>query len=47
MPVVSGSSGALEVHGGFDVQWLGDNMKLLNNDDGVKPIGIIGFTYTY
>lgn len=47
VPVVSGSSGALEVHGGFDIQWLGDNMKLLNNDDGVKPIGIIGFTYTY
>lgn len=47
VPVVSGRSGSLEVHGGFDVLWLGDNMKSLNSGDGVKPIGLIGFTYTY
>jgi hypothetical protein len=47
VPAISGKSGTLEVHGGIDVQWLGDNMKLLNEGDGVKPIGIIGFTYTY
>ena len=47
VPAVSGRSGTLEIHGGIDVQWLGDNMKLLNGGDGVKPIGLIGFTYTY
>jgi hypothetical protein len=47
VPAVSGKGGALEIHGGLDVQWLGDNMKALNGGDGVKPIGLIGFTYTY
>jgi Bacterial protein of unknown function (Gcw_chp) len=47
VPAVSGKSGTLEIHGGFDILWLGDNMKLLNSSDGVKPIGLIGFTYTY
>ena len=47
VPAISGKSGTLEIHGGFDVLWLGDNMKLLNGSDGVKPIGLIGFTYTY
>jgi hypothetical protein len=27
--------------------WLGDNMKILNDDDGFKPVAIIGFTFTY
>jgi hypothetical protein len=47
VPAISGKAGALEIHGGIDIQWLGDNMKLLNEGDGVKPIGLIGFTYTY
>ena len=47
VPAISGRSGSLEVHGGVDFQWLGDNLKFLNEDDGVKPIGLIGFTYTY
>lgn len=47
VPAISGKSGSLEIHGGIDVQWLGDNLKLLNEDDRVKPIGLIGFTYTY
>ena len=47
VPAISGKSGALEIHGGFDILWLGDNMKTLNGDDGVKPIALVGFTYTY
>jgi len=47
VPVASGKGGALEAHGGIDMQWLGDNLKLLNDNDGFKPVGIIGFTFTY
>ena len=47
VPAVSGKSGSLEIHGGIDILWLGDNMKLLNNGDGVKTVGLFGFTYTY
>jgi hypothetical protein len=47
VPVVSGKGGSLEAHGGVDMQWLGDNLKALNGDDGFKPIAIIGFTFTY
>jgi hypothetical protein len=47
VPVVSGRGGALEAHGGVDMMWLGDNMKILNDDDGFKPVAIIGFTFTY
>lgn len=47
VPVVSGKGGALEVHGGVDLMWLGDNLKLLNRDDGFKPVSLIGFTFTY
>jgi hypothetical protein len=47
VPVVSGKSGALEVHGGIDFVWLGDNMKLLNNGDTLKPVALIGLTFTY
>jgi hypothetical protein len=27
--------------------WLGSNLKLLNGDDGFKPVSLIGFTFTY
>jgi hypothetical protein len=47
VPAVSGKSGSLEVHGGFDILWLGDNLKFLNESDGVKPIATIGVTYSY
>lgn len=47
VPVVSGRGGSLEAHGGVDMLWLGDNLKLLNGDDGFKPIALIGFTFTY
>ena len=36
-----------EVHGGVDVLWLGDNPKLLNQGDGVKAIGVVGFSVSY
>ena len=42
----SGKAGSLEVHGGVDVLWLGDNLKALNGDDGVKPIVLVGLTYS-
>ena len=47
VPAISGSGGALEFHGGFDILWLGRNLKALNSGDGVKPVAVIGFTYTY
>jgi hypothetical protein len=47
VPVISGKGGSLEVHGGVDYMWLGDNLKLLNGDDGFKPVSLIGFTFTY
>jgi hypothetical protein len=47
VPVASGKSGALEIHGGVDFLWLGDNMKLLNSGDGFKPVSLIGLTFTY
>ena len=47
VPVVSGKSGTLEVHGGIDFLWLGDNLKLMNDNDRFKPISLVGFTYTY
>ena len=47
VPVISGKSGTFEIHGGVDLIWLGDNMKLLNGGDGFKPVSLIGFTYTY
>jgi hypothetical protein len=36
-----------EIHGGFDVLTLGDNMKALNHDDRGKFVPTIGFTMTY
>jgi hypothetical protein len=47
VPVVSGKGGSLEVHGGVDLMWLGDNLKLLNSGDGFKPVSLIGFTFIY
>jgi len=47
VPVVSGKGGTLELHGGFDIMWLGDNMKILNDNDGVKPLGLFGLSFTY
>ncbi len=44
---ISGTSGALEVHGGVDVLRLGDNLTLLNDGDRVRPVVSAGFTYTY
>jgi hypothetical protein len=46
-PVVSGKSGTLEVHGGFDLLWLGDHLKTINIGDGFKPVTLVGFTYSY
>lgn len=42
-----GSAAAWEVHGGVDFLWLGDNMRLLNNGDRIKPVGIMGISVTY
>ena len=36
-----------EVHGGVDVLWLGDNAKVLNGGDGVKPVAVVGFSVIY
>ena len=47
VPVASTKSGALEIHGGIDFMWLGDNLKLLNNSDNFKPVSTIGLTFTY
>jgi hypothetical protein len=47
VPVMSGKGGALEVHGGIDFLWLGDNTKLLNSGDNFKPVSLVGFTFTY
>jgi hypothetical protein len=41
------SKSAWEVHGGVDFLWLGDNMRLLNRSDRVKPVGILGLSVTY
>ena len=47
VPVASGKSGALEIHGGIDFLWLGDNLKLINSGDNFKPVSLIGLTFTY
>jgi hypothetical protein len=46
-PAITGKNGTLELHGGLDFLWLGDNLKLLNNNDGFRPVVAAGFTYTY
>jgi len=47
VPLAAGKGGALEAHGGLDLMWLGDNMKLLNSGDSFKPVFLIGMTFTY
>jgi len=47
VPVASGKGGALEIHGGVDFMWLGDNLKALNSGDNFKPVSLIGLTFTY
>jgi hypothetical protein len=46
VPVTAGKI-TFEVHGGLDVCWLGTNLKFLNANDAIKPIGIFGVTVTY
>jgi hypothetical protein len=36
-----------EVHGGVNVMFLGDNLRLFNSGDRVKPVGIVGLSVTY
>ena len=36
-----------ELHGGLDVLLLGDNLRILNDGDRVKPIGVIGLSVSY
>ena len=47
VPVATGKSGTLEVHGGFDLMFLGDTLKAFNLGDGFKPVTLVGFTYSY
>jgi hypothetical protein len=41
------NAGSWEVHGGVDFLWLGNNLQLLNHDEGFKPVGIFGLSVTY
>jgi hypothetical protein len=41
------SNSAWEVHGGVDILWLGDNMRLLNRSDRVQPVAVLGLSATY
>jgi hypothetical protein len=36
-----------DLHGGLDVLWLGDNNKILNGDERVKPVFTIGVGVVY
>jgi hypothetical protein len=47
VPIVSGRGGTLEVHGGVDVLFFGENLKMVNHGDGVKPVGVFGLGFTY
>ena len=47
VPVAASKSGTLEVHGGVDLMWLGDNLKAFNGNDGFRPIASIGFSFVY
>jgi hypothetical protein len=40
-------TGSWEAHGGVDFLWLGDNMKLLNSGDRLKPVGVVGVSFAY
>ena len=41
------SFGAWNLHGGVEVQALGDTTEALNGDDGSRVIGSVGFGFTY
>jgi hypothetical protein len=47
VPVISGKTGTLEVHGGVDLMWLGHHLETINLGDGFKPLTLVGFTYSY
>ena len=36
-----------EIHGGVDILWLNGTTKALNGGDGVKAVGVIGFSMIY
>ena len=36
-----------EIHGGVDILWLGETTKAFNGGDGVKAVGVIGFSMIY
>jgi hypothetical protein len=46
VPFTSGKV-SWDIHGGVDLLWFGDNMKLANGGDGFKPVGSIGISFTY
>lgn len=46
IPITVGKT-TWDIHGGLDVCWLGTNMKLLNGNDAVRPVGVFGITLTY
>jgi hypothetical protein len=45
VPLTSGSV-SWDIHGGVDLLWFGDNLKLANGD-GFKPVGSIGIGFSY
>jgi hypothetical protein len=47
VPLPATGKATWELHGGVDFFWLGDNLRLLNKDEGFKPVGTVGFTVTY
>jgi hypothetical protein len=47
VPVASTKSGTLEVHGGVDLMWLGDNLTIVNGGDRFRPIASVGFSFVY
>jgi hypothetical protein len=46
VPFTSGKT-SWDVHGGVDILSFGDNLKLLNHGDRVKPVASIGLGFTY
>ena len=47
VPLASGKGARSSSTAASILLWLGDNLKVLNDDDGFKPVGLIGFTFTY
>lgn len=43
----SSNAGTWDLHGGVDFLMLGDNLKFINGDDSVKPVGTFGISLTY